>query len=81
MPDELQEFLSLRRERDELVRKKSRLEGAESEAVHKLKETCGATNLKKAKEKLCESEKKSQSMFRKFQLLEEAWRKKWEGKI
>ena len=80
MPDNLQEYLDLKREQEELSRRKSRLEGAEAEHLRRLKEEFGTGNLDEAKRMLAGLEVEERQAKTKFDGELESYKKKWGDK-
>ena len=80
MSDDLQEYLDLKREQEELSRRKSRLEGAEAEHLRRLKDEFGAGDLDEAKEMLTDLEMEERKAKAKFDAELESYKKKWKDK-
>ena len=80
MPDDLQEYLDLKREQEELSRRKARLEGAEAEHLRRLKDEFGVGDLDEAKEMLADLEVEERKARAKFDGELESYRKKWGDK-
>ena len=80
MSDDLQEYLDLKKEQEELSRRKSRLDGAEAEHLRRLKGEFGAGDLDEAKEMLAGLEMEERKAKAKFEGELESYKKKWKDK-
>lgn len=77
MADSLAEFLSLKKETEQMTQRKARLEGAEQEHLKTLKEDFGVADLKEAKKLLAKLDKEAAEAEREFVKELKAYREKW----